>query len=148
MKSLNLCGLLLWIGLLSCSTPTMEENTVNPGSGSAGYKLVKIDSFAIENFTRVQIMDYSPDEGIYFGFSESQNDFLEIDRQGQILKRVNLAGDEPNHFGSRQPVAWSFGPGQSRIAEMAFSLIAYNPDYEIASRSRIISPLPIVTNVR
>jgi hypothetical protein len=125
----------------------LEENNANPGSGSTGYHLVKIDSFSIENFTRVQITDYSPEEGIFLGFSEAQNDFLEIDRQGQILKRVNRAGDGPNHFGSRQPVAWGFGPNQSRIAEMAFSLIAYNPNYEITSRSRIISPLPIVTNV-
>ncbi|SIN82762.1 hypothetical protein [Algoriphagus halophilus] len=131
--------LLFGFSLFSCTSKT--ESTVD-----LNYSLVKVDSFQVNNFTRVSIRDYSHEENIYLGYSEVEDDLLEISENGEIIKRVNKKGDGPGKYGNWNPVGLAFGPNQERIVELPFQVISYDPNYEITHSHRVLSPLPIRTN--
>lgn len=128
---------------LSCSTKN-EKNSIN--SEDQNYSLVKVDSFQVDNFTRVNILDYSPSEKIYLGYSLTEDDILEISESGEILKRVHRKGDGPENYGTWNPIGLGFGPNNQRIVELPFRVISYNQDYEIVLSHLIMSPLPIRAN--
>lgn len=111
------------------------------------YSLVKVDSFQVDNFTRVVIRDYSPEEKKFLGYSTSQDDILEISEKGEILKRVNKKGDGPESYGNWNPVGMGFGPDSLRILEFPFEVIVYDQNYEQKYRHRYLSPLPIRANM-
>ncbi len=113
---------------------------------NSDYELVKVDSFTIDNLTRVKIIDYSETENIFLGYSEVQNDILEISPQGEIIKRVNLSGDGPGKLGSWVPLGLSFGPENKRVFQLPFQLVTYDQAYEIQENIRIQSPLPVRTS--
>ena len=125
--------------IIACST----KNTSIP---EESYSLVKVDSFQVNNLTRIGIRDYSPKEKIYLGYSSNEDDILEISESGEILKRTHKKGDGPGNYGNMNPVGLSFGPNDERIVELPFQVIAYDRDYEILNSHRIMSPLPIRTN--
>ncbi|WP_291789233.1 hypothetical protein [Cecembia sp.] len=136
MKRLFIC--LASLVIISCGG---ENSTSNEALNS--YKLIKVDAFEIENFTKVHLTDFSPEERIFLGFSEVQNEVLEVSPEGEILKRVNRTGDGPNNYGTWNPLGLSFGPEGKRVFQFPFRLITYNADYEIVDDFRIPSPLPI-----
>jgi hypothetical protein len=111
------------------------------------FLLVKVDSFQVDNFTRVFIRGYSPQENIFLGYSVSQNDILEISEKGEILKRINKKGDGPEAYGNWNPVGMGFGPDSLRILEFPFYVIAFDTDYNKKYEHRYISPLPIRANM-
>ncbi|WP_373493543.1 hypothetical protein [Aquiflexum sp.] len=128
--------------LVACSqkhSDTLEE--------LLGYQLVKIDSFRVDNLTRVQITDFSEKENIFLGYSEAENDILEISPKGEILKRVNRRGDGPNNMGNWTPLGMSFGPNGERMFQLPFQLLSYDKDYNQTNNIRIMSPLPVRANM-
>lgn len=138
----NLLFIVVIVLIASCSNPKNESNVE-----ASTYELIKVDSFAVENFTRVHITDYSQDENIFLGFSEVENEILEISPNGEIIKRLNRKGDGPNNYGTWNPLGLSFGPEGKRVFQFPFQLITYNADYEIVDNFRIPSPLPIRANI-
>lgn len=138
----NLSILLVFSLLIACNkkrSGSLEE--------SLGYQLVKTDSFQVDNMTRVQITDFSEKENIFLGYSEAENDILEISTQGEILKRVNRRGDGPNNMGNWTPLGMSFGPNRERIFQLPFQLLSYDEDYNQIANMRIMSPLPVRANL-
>ncbi|PSL07737.1 hypothetical protein [Cecembia rubra] len=136
MKTLLKC--LAGLFLISCGNKNVSFN-----EQSLSFELIKVDSFEVANFTRVHITDYSPEEGIFLGFSEVHNEILEVSPKGTILKRVSRNGDGPNHYGTWNPLGIGFGPDGKRVFQFPFRLITYNSDYEIVEDFRVPSPLPI-----
>ncbi|MCH7413942.1 hypothetical protein MM213_10625 [Belliella sp. R4-6] len=124
-----------------------KKEANNVSTDGLSYELVKIDSFAVDNFTRVQITDYSDSENIFLGFSEVQNDVLEISPSGEIQKRVNLSGDGPGKLGRWNPLGLSFGPEGKRVFQLPFQLLTYDKDYNQIENIRFISPLPVRANL-
>lgn len=114
---------------------------------AADYSLIKVDSFQVDNFTRVVIRDYSPEEKKYLGYSISEDDILEISEKGEILKRIHKKGDGPESYGTWNPVGMGFGPDSLRILEFPFEVIAYDQNYQQKYRHRYLSPLPIRANM-
>lgn len=135
--------LCLLIGVLSCN-PAEEKVS---GNAAEDFSLVKVDSFQVDNFTRVVIRDYSPVEKRFLGYSISQDDILEISEKGVILSRVNKKGDGPESYGTWNPVGMGFGPDSLRILEFPFEVIAYDQNYQQKYRHRYLSPLPIRANM-
>ncbi|TXE12446.1 hypothetical protein [Algoriphagus aquimarinus] len=134
---------LIFLGIsASCSTKNSDSATQAEGV----YELVKIDSFQIDNFTRISILDYSAEEKIYLGYSINEDDILEISEDGKILNRAHRKGDGPDLYGTWNPIGLGFGPNGQRIVELPFQVISYNKNYEIKQSHRIMSPLPIRAN--
>ena len=108
-----------------------------------------MDSFAVENLTRVFITDYSEEEDIYLAFTSIQKDILEIAPNGDVLKRVNRSGEGPNNYGRFTPISLSFGPRNTRVIEIPFDFIQYDDKYEIVDKkqspvfSRIMTQDPL-----
>ena len=140
MKSNLLILLFVLSTLLSCTTTQSEK-----AEGDFSYQLVKVDSFAIENQTQLVIVDFSPVENIFLGYSIISDEILEIDPQGTILKRVHKKGEGPGLYGNWNPTGMSFGPDSTRILEFPFSIVTFSPEYELINQTRISSPLPIRT---
>lgn len=138
----NLLFIAVIVLIASCSNPKNESNVE-----ASTYELIKVDSFAVENFTKVHITDYSKDENIFLGFSEVENEILEISPKGEILKRVSRKGDGPNNYGTWNPLGMGFGPEGKRVFQFPFQLITYSADYEIVDNFRVPSPLPIRANI-
>jgi hypothetical protein len=128
--------------LLSCGSEG-EKASSNPNS----YTLEKVDSFQVDYLTHVRIMDYSPDEDIFLAFSEGDDNFMELDSKGNILKTVNRKGEGPDTFGARNPVGLSFGPTGERMVQTSFQLISYDQDYRQTHKSGIRNMLPVRANV-
>lgn len=128
--------------LLSCGS---KEDRAFQASNP--YVLEKVDSFQVAHLTHVQIMDYSSEEGIYLAFSEGDDNFMELDTKGNIIKSVNRKGEGPNNFGARNPVGLSFGPNAERMVQTSFQLISYDKDYHQTHNSSIRNPLPVRANV-
>jgi len=128
--------------LFSCGIK--EEGSVQ---ASNSYVLEKVDSFQVAHLTHVRIMDYSPDEDVYLAFSEGDDNFMEVDANGNILKTVNRKGEGPDTFGARNPVGFSFGPNGERMVQTSFQLISYDKDYHQTHKSAIRNPLPVRANV-
>ncbi len=133
---------------MACSS--QEEGLQSGNQTAREYALVKVDSFSVENLTRVFITDYSEEEGIYLGFAGVQKDILEIAPNGDILKRVNRTGEGPNNYGRFTPISLSFGPEKTRVIEVLFDFIQYNDQYEIINKkpsptfSRVMTQVPLV----
>ncbi|MCE7055652.1 hypothetical protein LZF95_13275 [Algoriphagus sp. AGSA1] len=130
---------------LSCGTKKDSEGSTLDYSKTA-YELIKVDSFQINNFTRVNILDYSPEEKIYLGYSLTEDDILEISEEGEILRREHKKGEGPGLYGNRNPTGLCFGPNGQRFVELPFQIISYDQDYEIIHQQRLLSPLPIRTS--
>ncbi|SNR92646.1 hypothetical protein SAMN06295967_1012 [Belliella buryatensis] len=143
MKISENCSYLLALLLLAACGKS-EESTRTASEPS--YELIKVDSFQVENLTRVRITDFSETENIYLGYSEAENDVLEISPEGNIIKRVNLSGDGPGKLGNWVPLGLSFGPEQKRVFQLPFQLATYNQNYEQIENIRIQSPLPVRTS--
>lgn len=128
------------IGLYSCSEPD-SSNKSEPTA--TNYRIEKIDSFEVNNLTRVIIRDYSPEENIYLGYAMVEDDLLEISKNGEILKRTHKKGEGRGFYGNWNPIGMGFGPDGMRIAELPFLILAYDREFEEIYRQRIQSPLPI-----
>ncbi|WP_268034539.1 hypothetical protein [Algoriphagus sp. PAP.12] len=126
--------------LYSCSE---SDTSIKSDQSSGNYHIEKIDSFEVNNLTRVIIRDYSPEEKKYLGYAMVEDDFLEISEEGEILKRAHKKGEGLGLYGNWNPIGMGFGPSGMRIAELPFSILAYNRDFEEIYRQRIQSPLPI-----
>jgi hypothetical protein len=137
--------ILYFLVLIAFTACDKKSGTSNDSSGS--YSLVKVDSFQVNNMTRVQITDFSERENIYLAYSEAENDILEISPKGEILKRVNRRGDGPNNMGNWTPLGLSFGPNGERVFQLPFQLLTYDKDYNQTSNLRIQSPLPVRANL-
>ncbi len=127
----------------ACHTPSGKETADAPKI----YSLSKVDSFQVDNFTRITIRDYSVEEGIYLGYSSSEDAILEISSTGEIKKRVSRKGEGPNLYGNRNPIGMSFGPDNLRIIELPFRIITYDKDYNEVHANGYITPLPIRANM-
>lgn len=138
----NCLPFLLLVSLLACGSK--EERSTEY---TDLYVLEKIDSFQVDHLTHVRIMDYSPDENVYLAFSEGDDNFMELDSRGNILKTVNRKGEGPDTFGTRNPVGFSFGPNGERMVQTSFQLISYDKDYHQTHKSAIRNPLPVRANV-
>ncbi|WP_040302653.1 hypothetical protein [Algoriphagus machipongonensis] len=137
LPSLIILSIILGVSCSSKESVKTEEN----------YSLVKVDSFQVDNFTRIAIRDYSPEENIYLGYASVEDDILEISATGKILKRVNKKGDGPGKYGNWNPMALAFGPNGQRIVELPFQVVAYDSDFNPVHSQNIMSPLPIRTNL-
>ncbi|WP_297337802.1 hypothetical protein [Algoriphagus sp.] len=131
-----------WVLILfSCNS---EQNSTE-NTEDISYELVKIDSFEVENFTQVLIRDYSPEEKRYLGYSMVEDEILEISKTGEIIKRVKKKGEGPGLYGNWNPIGLTFGPKGLRVAELPFTIFAYDSAYNVVHEQRIQSPLPIRT---
>ncbi len=147
MKTYQKLFSVLFIATIAFSSSCSKKNGENSSNAeSPNYSLMKVDSFQVDNFTRVNIRDFSPSENIYLGYSLTEDDILEISESGEILKRVHKKGDGPENYGTWNPIGLGFGPDKQRIVELPFQVISYNQDYEIVHSHRIMSPLPIRAN--
>lgn len=132
--------------ILTISASCSSNNSGKSETYEANYELVKVDSFQVENLTRVNILDYSPEEKIFLGYSTNEDDILEISEKGEILKRINRKGEGPNLYGSWNPIGLGFGPNGQRIVELPFRVFSYDENYEVVKEFGIMSPLPIRAN--
>ncbi|PZX48913.1 hypothetical protein [Algoriphagus chordae] len=132
--------------ILSIASSCSTKNSDSSAQQGETYDLVKVDSFQVDNFTRINILDYSSEENIYLGYSLNEDDILEISEDGAILNRAHRKGDGPDHYGTWNPIGLGFGPNGQRIVELPFQVISYNKNYEIEQSHRIMSPLPIRAN--
>lgn len=126
--------------VVACNGPAKEESL--EGS-KLSYQITKVDSFEVQNLTRVIISDYSAEEHIYLGYSMVEDEILEISETGEIIKRVKKKGEGPGLYGNWNPIGMSFGPDGLRIAELPFALFAFDSTYQTVYNPRIQSPLPI-----
>ncbi|SFT64949.1 hypothetical protein SAMN04489724_1407 [Algoriphagus locisalis] len=133
---------ILFIINVSCTSSNEETTESREGI----YELVKVDSFQVNNLTRINILDYSSEEKIFLGYSTSEDDLLEISETGEILKRTNRKGEGPNLYGNWNPIGLGFGPNGQRIVELPFAVFSYDKNYEVLQQFRIMSPLPIRAN--
>ena len=134
---------ILWIflvllGLQACSSDNQQEK-----SSENDFQIEKIDSFEVNNLTRVIISDYSEQEKTYLGYATVEDEILEIDLDGNIIQRAKKKGDGPGNYGNWNPIGMSFGPDGLRIAELPFALFAFDSTYQTQFQQRIQSPLPI-----
>ncbi|TFV94604.1 hypothetical protein E4S40_11355 [Algoriphagus kandeliae] len=134
-----------FFGFIALITSCSQKEASEKSTEDNPYFLTKIDSFEVENLTRVFIRDYSPEEGIYLGYSMVEDEILEISEEGEILKRVKKKGEGPGLYGNWNPIGISFGPNQERVVELPFRIVTYNSNYEVLQEQRIQSPLPIRT---
>lgn len=81
--------------ILSCS----NESSSSSSSSTDRYKLVKVDSLIIDSLEELEIMDYSPSKDRFLAYGTNTKNCMEIDRKGNILKRVDLSGEGPGRFG-------------------------------------------------
>ncbi len=139
-------SLYIIVGIMALSFSCNTKDSETSIEELPQYVLEKVDSFSVENFTRVRIIDFSPEENIYLAYSEVEDDILELSDRGEILKRTHKKGDGPGLYGNWNPIGMGFGPNSERIVELPFALFVYDKDYEIISENRIMSPLPIRTN--
>lgn len=139
---------ILWlITVLAGAASCKNDSDLTAVDSAADFMLVKVDSFRVENFTRVVIRDYSPEEKLFLGYSSSQDDILELSENGEVLKRTNKKGDGPESYGNWNPVGMGFGPDGLRILEFPFHVIGYDATYQEKFRHRYLSPLPIRVNM-
>ena len=129
---------------ISAGCTSNKEDAAN--SGEEIYELVKVDSFQVDNLTRINLLDYSSEEKIFLGYSTNEDDILEISETGEILKRAHRKGQGPNLYGNWNPIGLGFGPNGQRIVELPFAVFSYDKNYEVVQQFRIMSPLPIRTN--
>lgn len=146
MKLLFYPKLALSIIILSFSAGCNSNKSDVSTSETGMVELVKVDSFQVNNFTRINILDYNLKEKIFLGYSINEDDILEISESGEILNRAHKKGDGPTNYGNWNPIGLGFGPDGQRIIELPFELICYDKDYEIVKRLRIPSPLPVRAN--
>lgn len=137
--------LLILLFAAGCTTKNKGANDTSD-LDEISYEFIKVDSFQVNNFTRINILDYSPEEKIYLGYSLTEDDILEISENGEILAREHKKGDGPELYGNWNPIGLGFGPDGQRIVELPFQVISYDKNYEILHQHGIMSPLPIRAN--
>ena len=110
--------LVLSLIILSITSGCNSNSRDTSTSEAENYELVKIDSFQVDNFTRVNILDYNPNEKIFLGYSINEDDLVEISESGEILNRAHRKGDGPSNYGNWNPIGLGFGPEGQRIVEL------------------------------
>lgn len=127
------------LGIFSCGSgsESSDKNTFPT------YQLSKIDSFEVNNLTRVIIRDYSPEEKRYLGYAMVEDELLEISESGEIIHRVKKKGEGPGLYGNWNPIGIAFGPKGERVAELPFTIFTFDSEFELLNQQRIQSPLPI-----
>ncbi|NVJ84747.1 MAG: hypothetical protein HWE15_00470 [Algoriphagus sp.] len=136
---------LFLLGIVAFMASCSQKESIQESDNENPFRLAKIDSFEVQNLTRVFIRDYSPEEGIYLGYSMVEDEILEISEEGKILNRVKKKGEGPDFYGNWNPIGISFGPNQERVIELPFRIVTYDSNYEVLQDQRIQSPLPIRT---
>lgn len=94
-----LSSILLIVVTLCCHSCGQRESTQGNNSGEATYELVKVDSLIIDEIEILQITDYNPSTKHFLAYGTNSQDCMEIDRDGNIVNRINLSGDGPGQYG-------------------------------------------------
>ncbi|MCS5490271.1 hypothetical protein [Algoriphagus limi] len=135
----------LLLGIIAFVASCSQKESIQESDNEKPFRLTKIDSFEVQNLTRVFIRDYSPEERIYLGYSMVEDEILEISEEGEVLNRIKKKGEGPDLYGNWNPIGISFGPNQERVVELPFRIVTYDANYEVLQDQRIQSPLPIRT---
>lgn len=136
---------LLLLGIIVLIASCGKKESQQEMNATPKFHLSKIDSFEVQNMTRVFIRDYSHEEGIYLGYSMVEDEILEISQTGEITNRVKKKGEGPGLYGNWNPIGIGFGPKEERVVELPFRIVTYDSNYDVIHDQRIQSPLPIRT---
>ena len=87
--------LLLFTVLLACSEKIQETQ-------SEAYipELVITDSLVIDNLTQLDLIDIKEDHSEYLFYDIKTNEFIRVDKSGEILVRANRTGDGKDNYRS------------------------------------------------
>ncbi|NVK48377.1 MAG: hypothetical protein HWE09_01320, partial [Cyclobacteriaceae bacterium] len=130
---------LLLLGIIVLIASCGKKESQQEMNATPKFHLSKIDSFEVQNMTRVFIRDYSPEEGIYLGYSMVEDEILEISQTGEITNRVKKKGEGPGLYGNWNPIGIGFGPKEERVVELPFRIVTYDSNYDVIHDQRIQS---------
>ncbi len=85
--------LFLHVSCSSSNDNSVEENAIST------YELAKVDSIIVNFMEEIHLLDYDTERDIFLGYNQRSGDYIEFDREGEILNQVNLLGDGPNDHG-------------------------------------------------
>lgn len=80
----------------SCSSSKEEKSTITDLNH---YELVKTDSILVYDLETLQITDYNPETKRFLAYGIRGMACMEIDNEGNIIKKAELKGEGPGHFG-------------------------------------------------
>lgn len=156
MKHNKLLSLITTLFLLVVTLSCSDNSGSKTNSNSIQYELVKVDSLIINSMEELQITDYSPKKNKFLAYGTSSKNCMEIDREGNILNRIDLSGEGPGHFGPAMTELGYFedgfvikAPGVYNVFDEKWNYL-YNLPYKAAGYSiplKYISGKPVVADI-
>src|SRR5690606_34366832 len=100
------------------------------------YYLEKVDSIQVDRENKVRVLDFHPVSKHFLAYDQIAQEFLVLDRRGQVLEAVYRVGEGPNEYHSNI-LAASFDRergGYSLLSSWEF--LWYNENWEVEKRLR------------
>ncbi|SIS81286.1 hypothetical protein [Belliella pelovolcani] len=129
-RSLIFTLLLIASTVFSCSKKVSDDSY-----SEKGFSLVKVDSFKVNHENRIRILDFEEDKGVFLGYDVIREEFLLLDKAGEISENIKRVGEGPDEYKSNI-IAASFDRDKSGYYLLSSQeFIHYNESWSVIDRT-------------
>lgn len=123
----------------SCQT-TKEENEI-----VGDVKLLVVDSLQVDHLGELYLIDLKEDYSEFLLHDVLSNDFLRVDRSGNILQQINLAGDGKDNYQSNYFMTAQYLENGDILIETFGMQFIYNGNFELKEKRQ--TPFSPITSM-
>src|SRR5690554_1570373 len=87
----------LWLFFLSCNSRDQSEAK---NKEKIDYHLEKVDSVHIDRANQVTMLDFHSGSNRFLAYDQITEEFLVLDKRGEVLDAVYRKGEGPNEYNS------------------------------------------------
>ncbi|MFD2036442.1 hypothetical protein ACFSKL_16675 [Belliella marina] len=115
----------------SCSNSQRSENTIY------SYQLVQVDSFRVARENRIRILDYNSKSEEFLAFDAITNEFVQLDKSGEVLHAVVKFGEGPDEYNTSILAASFNHENEGIFVQSSNEFIWYSGDWKVKERLQI-----------
>jgi|GEM_PF-1405747 len=134
----SVAALLLLMHLFSCNSKNSDTTGIsNPKKVSqTEYTWEKVDSFKVDRMTKFIMLDYNTKNQKFLAYDGITQEYLILDKKGNILQSVKRNGDGPNEYATLASAASFNHESDGYYVQTSNEFIAYNQNWEVIKRTK------------
>ncbi|WP_215222776.1 hypothetical protein [Echinicola shivajiensis] len=139
---INLSSTLAFLMILfSCKSKTNSHPALQDQEKShlTEYKWTKIDSFRVERMTRFTMLVYNYKSKKILAYDPITDEYLILNKQGNILQNVKRSGDGPNEYTTRASAASFDHETDGYFVQTTNEFVHYSANWEVKKRTNFSS---------
>ena len=125
----------LWLFFLSCNSRDQSEAK---NKEKIDYHLEKVDSVHIDRANQVTMLDFHSGSNRFLAYDQITEEFLVLDKRGEVLDAVYRKGEGPNEYNSSLLAASFNQEGEGFYTLSSTDFLWFDENWEVTRRLRLV----------